>query len=77
MAYSTVPKYKTVPHVARINPTSVKAYIPALTLWGVAAVFAVGVYTENWPLFEDGIYSKIPILGKHWQKKPDPEDVPV
>lgn len=77
VSYITRPVYKKLPNLIGLNPANVRAYVPDLVLWGVAAAAGVAVFTEGVPLFQDTFYSKIPVYGKHWIHNPDPEDVPV
>lgn len=77
MQYISKPAYKAAKHVGIINGHNLRAYAGPLAFWGVATVFTIGVYTEAWPRFRSAFYKKIPVLGKHWQKVTDPEDVPV
>ncbi|KAM3120827.1 putative acyl carrier protein [Candidozyma auris] len=59
------------------NFTAAKSYGKDLIFWGGAAGAAVATFTDNWPLFQQTFYSKIPYFGEHWIHNPDPEDVPV
>ncbi|AET41112.1 ubiquinol--cytochrome-c reductase subunit 10 Ecym_7268 [Eremothecium cymbalariae DBVPG len=51
-------------------------YAPTLAIWGGASLAAVFVFTENWPIFQDAIFKKIPVYGSHWVKEIPPEDSP-
>ncbi|ODV87614.1 hypothetical protein CANARDRAFT_6137 [[Candida] arabinofermentans NRRL YB-2248] len=69
-------KFTKVPHIGIFNPTNVLASAPALTFWGGAAFMGIFVFTENWPLFQDVFFKKIPYFGNHWVKEVDPQDQP-
>ncbi|KAF3990586.1 hypothetical protein FT663_01661 [Candidozyma haemuli var. vulneris] len=59
------------------NYTAAKSYGKDLIIWGGAAGAAVATFTDNWPLFQQTFYAKIPYFGEHWISNPDPEDVPI
>ncbi|VEU23676.1 DEKNAAC104914 [Brettanomyces naardenensis] len=75
--YISKPAYKAVAHFGQITPTAFKGYFTSLIFWGTATVFGLATFTEAWPLFQKNVYSKIPVLGKHWQKEVDPQDLPI
>lgn len=75
ISYIRGPAYK----VSKIpfNYTAAKSYGKDLIIWGGAAGAAVATFTDNWPLFQQTFYAKIPYFGEHWISNPDPEDVPI
>ncbi|SGZ56261.1 CIC11C00000005041 [Sungouiella intermedia] len=75
VSYIKAPVYKVAK--SGINLAAVKAYAGDLIFWGGAAAAAAATFTDNWPLFQQTFYSKIPYFGQHWIHEQDPEDVPV
>ncbi|GMG35847.1 unnamed protein product [Ambrosiozyma monospora] len=74
--YTAGLKYATGAHFGSFTPKAVLAYTPVLSAWGAAAFAGIFVFTENWPLFQDTFFKKVPVLGDHWVKEIDPQDVP-
>ncbi|CAI2019265.1 hypothetical protein SEUBUCD646_0H00600 [Saccharomyces eubayanus] len=76
MAYTSKVSSKTGLHFGRISLRNLTAYAPNLMLWGGASMFALFVFTEGWPKFQDAIYKKIPLLGPTLEDHTPPEDKP-
>ncbi|GMM53582.1 ubiquinol--cytochrome-c reductase subunit 10 [Maudiozyma humilis] len=75
-AYTSALRSKVLPHFGKLNVKNLFAYTPNLMLWGGASFAGIFVFVEGWPLFQQTMFSKIPILGQHWIKESDPEDLP-
>ncbi|OWB48480.1 hypothetical protein B5S27_g15 [[Candida] boidinii] len=77
VSYIKAPILKAASHYGSITTTGFAAYFPILAAWGAAAGFGAFVFTENWPLFQNTFYKKIPYFGQHWVKEIAPEDSPI
>ncbi|KAH3899782.1 ubiquinol--cytochrome-c reductase subunit 10 SCDLUD_004073 [Saccharomycodes ludwigii] len=76
VAYISSLSSKTATHFGRLTLRNFINYIPDLALWGGASAFGIACFTENWPIFQDTFYKKIPYFGSHWVHDVDPQDVP-
>lgn len=43
-------------------------------LWGGASVVGLFVFVEGWPLFQQTLFQRIPVVGKHWAQKHSEEN---
>ncbi|KAH3682627.1 hypothetical protein WICPIJ_006417 [Wickerhamomyces pijperi] len=70
------PLTKAIPHFGKITLQNLAYYAPNLALWGGASTFGLFIFTEGVPVFQDTFFKPIPVLGQHWIKNPDPQDLP-
>ena len=45
-------------------------------LWDGSSLIGIFVFVEGWPLFQQTLFSKIPLIGANWQKEIPAEDKP-
>lgn len=67
--YNTRINTKISPHLGRLSFKNLLNYSPNLMLWGGASLVGLFVFVEGWPLFQQTLFQKIPVVGKHWAQK--------
>ncbi|CAL9727646.1 cytochrome b-c1 complex subunit 10, mitochondrial [Monosporozyma unispora] len=66
-SYNTRLNTRISPHLGKLSFKNLLNYSPNLMLWGGASAIGLFVFVEGWPLFQQTFFSKIPVVGKHWE----------